>query len=92
MEEFLREIIAPSPSSPTTSLPFEIFSPDLQVSGIPSTSSSSTTVINGNGLDGEDLQRLLSMIPDVQPDQERFEFSPSLDLPLTGWELTASVF
>jgi hypothetical protein len=42
-------------------------------------------------LDGEDLQRLLSMIPDVQPDQERFEFSPSMDLPLVGWDLAASV-
>jgi len=46
----------------------------------------------GSALDGDDLQRLLSMIPDVQPDQERIEFSPSLDLPLDGWDLTASVF
>lgn len=46
----------------------------------------------GNPLDGEDLQRLLSMIPDVQPDQEVFEFSPSLDIPLAGWDLVASVF
>lgn len=46
----------------------------------------------GNVLDGEDLQRLLNMIPDVQPEQELFEFSPSLDLPLAGWDLTASVF
>jgi len=45
-----------------------------------------------NVLDGEDLQRLLSMIPDVQPEQERFEFSPDLDLPLVGWDFAASVF
>jgi len=43
-------------------------------------------------LDEEDLQRLLSMIPDVQHEQEQIEFSPSLDLPLSGWDLTASVF
>jgi hypothetical protein len=91
MEELLREIIAPSPSSPTTSLPFEVFSPDLQVTDIPSTSPFSTVMLGG-ALDGEDLQRLLSMIPDVHPDQERIEFSPSLDLPLAGWDLTASVF
>jgi len=89
MEEFMREIIAPSPSSPTTSLPFEIFSSDLQVADIPSASPFSATVMSGNALDGEDLQRLLSMIPDVQPERERFEFSPNLDLP---WDLTASVF
>jgi len=46
----------------------------------------------GSALDGEDLQRLLSMIPDVQLDQERTEFSPSLDLPLAGWDVAASVF
>ena len=46
----------------------------------------------GGVLDGEDLQRLLSMIPDVQPEQERIEFSPSLDLSMGGWDLTASVF
>ena len=46
----------------------------------------------GSALYGDDLQRLLSMIPDVQHDQERIEFSPSLDLPLDGWDLTASVF
>jgi hypothetical protein len=92
MEELLREIIAPSPSSPTTSLPFEIFSSDLQVADIPSTSPFSTTVMPGNPLDEEDLQRLLSMIPDVQPEQERFEFSPDLDLPLAGWDLASSVF
>jgi hypothetical protein len=46
----------------------------------------------GSALDGEDLQRLLSMIPDVQPDQERIEFSPSLDLLLAGWDLSVSVF
>lgn len=46
----------------------------------------------GNALDGEDLQRLLNMIPDVQPEQERFEFSPDLDLALAGWDLAASVF
>jgi hypothetical protein len=90
MEELLREIIAPSPSSPTTSLPFEIFSPDLQVTNIPSASPFST-VMSG-ALDEEDLQRLLSMIPDVQHEQEQIEFSPSLDLPLSGWDLTASVF
>lgn len=48
--------------------------------------------MSGKELDGDDLQRLLSMIPDVQLDQERIEFSPSLDLPLAGWDLTASVF
>jgi len=48
--------------------------------------------MHGGALDGEDLQRLLSMIPDVQPDQERIEFSPSMDLPLAGWDLTASAF
>ena len=48
--------------------------------------------MSGKELDGDDLQRLLNMIPDVQPDQERIEFSPSLDLPLAGWDLTASVF
>jgi hypothetical protein len=89
MEQLLREIIAPSPSSPTTSLPFEIFSSDTQVTGIPSFSAA---VMPGDALDGEDLRRLLSMIPDVQPDQEQFEFSPSLDLPLSGWDLSASVF
>jgi len=46
----------------------------------------------GSALDGDDLQRLLNMIPDVQLDQERIEFSPSLDLPLAGWDLAASVF
>ena len=46
----------------------------------------------GNALDGEDLQRLLSMIPDVQPEQELFEFSPDLGLPFAGWDLAASVF
>ena len=46
----------------------------------------------GGALDGEDLQRLLNIIPDVQPEQERIEFSPSLDLPLGGWDLTASTF
>jgi hypothetical protein len=91
MEELLREIIAPSPSSPTTSLPFEIFSPDLQVTDIPSGSPFST-VMPGDALEGEDLQRLLNMFPDVQPEQERIEFSPSLDLPLAGWDLTASVY
>jgi hypothetical protein len=92
MEEFLREIIIPSPSSPTTSLPFEVFTQNLQVTDVPSTSSFSAAVMSGSALDGDDLQRLLSMIPDVQPDQERIEFSPSLDLPLDGWDLTASVF
>ena len=48
--------------------------------------------MSGSLLDGDDLQRLLSMIPDVQSDQEQVEFSPSLDLPLDGWDLTASVF
>jgi hypothetical protein len=92
MEEFLREIIAPSPSSSTTSLPFDVFSSDLQVTDISSASPFSTAVMPGNTLDGDDLQRLLSMIPDVHPDQERNEFSPSLDFPLAGWDLAASVF
>jgi len=92
MEELLREIIAPSPSSPTTSLPLEVFSPDPQVADVPSESPFSTAVTFGSVLDGEDLQRLLNMIPDVQPDQERFEFSPSLDLPLAGWEMASFVF
>jgi hypothetical protein len=92
MEELLREIIAPSPSSSTTSLPFEVFSPGLQVTDIPSASPFSTAVMSGGPLDGEDLQRLLSMIPDIQLEQERIEFSPSLDLPLAGWDLTASIF
>jgi len=48
--------------------------------------------MSGNALDGEDLQRLLSMIPDVQLEQERFEFSPDMDLSLVGWDLTAPVF
>ena len=46
----------------------------------------------GGVLDGDDLQRLLSMIPDVQHEQEQIEFSPGLDLPLGGWDLTAPVF
>jgi len=46
----------------------------------------------GSALDGDDLRRLLSVIPDVDPEQERIEFSPSLDLPLAGWDLSASVF
>jgi hypothetical protein len=92
MEELLREIIAPSPSSPASSLPFEVFSPDPQVSDIPSTSPFSTAVMPANVLDGEDLQRLLSMIPDVQPEQEPFEFSLDMDFSLAGWDLAASVF
>jgi hypothetical protein len=91
MEELLREIIAPSPSSPTTSLHFEVFSPDSKVTEIPPTTFSAA-VMPGNALDGEDLRRLLSMIPDVQFDQEQFDFSPSLDLPLSGWDLAESVF
>jgi len=92
MEELLREILAPSPSSPTTSLPFEIFSPNPQVADLPSTSPFSAALMPGNALDGEDLQRLLNMIPDVQPEQERFEFSPSLEFPLAGWDMATSVF
>ncbi|KAF9650866.1 hypothetical protein BDM02DRAFT_3185023 [Thelephora ganbajun] len=91
MEELLREIIA-SPSSPTTSLPFEIFSPDLQATDVQLATPFSAAVMPGSALDGEDLQRLLNMIPDVQPNQERFESSPSLDFPLAGWDLAASVF
>ena len=49
-------------------------------------------MIPGNLLDEDDLQRLLNMIPDVQLEQEPFEFSPDLDLPLAGWDLTSSVF
>ena len=92
MEELLREIIAPSPSSSSSPLPFEDFSPDIQATDISSASPFSTIMMPGGPLDGEDLQRLLNMIPDVQPEQERIEFSPSLDLPLAVWDLTASVF
>jgi hypothetical protein len=92
MEELLREIIAPSPSSPASSLPFEVFSPDPQVSDTPSTSPFSTAMMPAHVLDGEDLQRLLSTIPDVQPEQEPFEFPLDMDFSLAGWDLPASVF
>ncbi|KAI0339907.1 hypothetical protein BDW22DRAFT_1486599 [Trametopsis cervina] len=97
MENLLREILAPSPLLSSTSLPIGITSeesPKPQSASIASqvTSSLTETTLDWEG--EQEMQRLLDMLPDVHPDMKNLDvtidavdFSTSLDLDLSGWDL-----
>ena len=87
MEHLLREILAPSPILSPTDLPITITSEE-------STTSQSLTETTLDWEGEQEMQRLLDMLPDVQPDMKTLDvtldavdFPSSLDLDLSGWDL-----
>jgi len=98
MEDLLHEILAPSPTLPSASLPDGSSS---EVTSQLQPSSSGAEVIKAlteTSLDWEgeaEMQRLLDMLPDVQPevstglDVDTVEFPSALDLELSGWDMAA---
>jgi hypothetical protein len=87
MENFLREILAPSPVLSPTALP-------VNTSSEESSRSPSLTETSLDWEGEQEMQRLLNMLPDVQPDMKTLElnfdavdFPSSLDLELNGWDL-----
>ena len=97
MENLFREILAPSPTIPATPLPTALTA---------ETSSAAAPVVPSAlpdaSLDWEgeaEMQRLLDMLPDVQPDgTQRIElnvdsvdFPSALDLDLCAWNMASTV-
>ena len=91
MEDLFREILAPSPTLPAASLP----SPTTEVAAaIPQVVGAS---VHTESLDWEgeaEMQRLLDMLPDVQPDSKMMDlkmdavdFASTIEL----WDMAAAV-
>ncbi|KAI0084895.1 hypothetical protein BDY19DRAFT_987312 [Irpex rosettiformis] len=94
MENLLREILAPSPLLSSTPLPITINTTEEASS--PSIKTQQPLTQSTLDWEGEqEMQRLLDMLPDVQPDMKTLDinlgaaidFSPSLDLDLSTWDM-----
>jgi hypothetical protein len=93
LEDLFREILAPSPSVPSTSLPLDTSATAELFKQIPS----SPEVVNLDW-DSEGMQRLLEMLPNIQSANgvnnemvgaDAVDFPSALDLELggMGWEM-----
>jgi len=102
MEDLFREILAPSPTVPSASLPVLPSGEDISPSQVTSPVSS-PPLINIAAADPVDwegeaeMQRLLDMLPIVHSDQENpvdgdadmnaVDFPSALELELCGWDI-----
>ncbi|THH28389.1 hypothetical protein EUX98_g5807 [Antrodiella citrinella] len=101
MEDLFREILAPSPIIPSASLPVlpspEIIPPSQVTTPLAAPPLISIAAAEPMDWEGEaEMQRLLDMLPVVQPDQENFDgdadsdvvdFPSALELELCGWDI-----
>lgn len=97
MEKLLREILAPSPTLPSATLPAT--STNEAATQLPTSSTGSPTITKlSETVDWEgeaEMQRLLDMLPDVQTesngiveiDLEVNDFPSTLDLELGDWDM-----
>jgi hypothetical protein len=91
MEDLFREILAPSPSLPTTSLPLDphLILRQITSSAIVSAPSMMTdeTDVPVDWASEAEMQRILNMLPSVHSDAVVDDYPSALDLELGGgWE------
>lgn len=101
MEDLFREILTTSPTLPTSPIPSGIHEEPAEQS-TPAGAQVAAQPLPGATLDWEgeaEMQRLLDMLPDVQPDgTQRIElnvdtvdFPSALELDLCAWNMGSSV-
>ena len=92
MEDLLREILAPSPTVQAATLPAgTVPSPsttrrELQASLAPKAATPPLSAEGGDWHGEAEMQRLLDMLPSVQPDECADGFPAASDMELCGWE------
>jgi hypothetical protein len=98
MENLLHEILAPSPTLPSASLPDGSSNEVTPKSELSSSGAEVIKALTETSLDWEgevEMQRLLDMLPNVQPevstglDIDTVNFPSALDLDLSGWDMEA---
>ncbi|KAI0786652.1 hypothetical protein C8Q75DRAFT_734604 [Abortiporus biennis] len=101
MENLLREILAPSPTMPSSSLPIDsLAKAESETKSTTSTTMVPPVIIPAETVDWEgeaEMQRLLDMLPavpqdasmNIDVDVNAVDFPSALDLELCGWDLGA---
>lgn len=90
MEDLLREILAPSPSQPSTSLPMDPHTILQQITSTSSMAPATPTMTNVDWASEAEMQIILNMLPSVHSDVidvDNVGYPSALDLELRGgWE------